>query len=189
MRLAMTSSLRAVCRRRWRGFVGAEGSVALELALLMPFLLVLFYGLVDFGYYFTSSQGIASATRIGAEYARDSTTCKTQIQPPFNSQVSATSNCGKGIVNAMQNSMDFSPKLTYPANFGLSCYCDRDANGNPATSPPSIACSSSCSTIGEGANLVFITVSAHQRFSPIIASPGFAWLPTSVAALTEMRIQ
>jgi Flp pilus assembly protein TadG len=171
----------AIERRRaqWRrrGFLGVDGSVAVELGLVAPFLITVIFGIVDFGAYLDNSQAIAAATRIGAQYARDSATCKAGIQILSSPQVNSA--CTTGIQNAMQNSISFSPALTYPASFPLTCQCDDGT---------SITCgNNSCATAGRPTpDRVFITVSAGQAITPVLPWPGF---PTALNGKTEVRLQ
>jgi hypothetical protein len=103
-------------QRGWRctrGSFGCDGSVAAEFALVAPVILVITAGIVDFGLLTTKAAALAGATRIGGEYARLHPTDTTGIQ------------------NAMQNSMSFTPPLTFPASF------PRPASA--MTRPPSLA--------------------------------------------------
>jgi Flp pilus assembly protein TadG len=166
---------------RWRarlrkcGVFGADGAVAVELALVAPFLITLILGVIDFGRLMDASQALAAAARVGAEYAMGSPICQAGIQvlnsPPVNAA------CTAGIQNAMQNSINFSPALTYPASFPLTCECDDKT---------SIACNSSCAAAGRpGPNRVFIRVSGSQSFSPLISWPT---IPTTVNGVAEIRL-
>jgi Flp pilus assembly protein TadG len=164
-----------LCRR---DSLGVRGAVAVELGLLVPLLVLLAIGIVDFGNLLQSTQAIAAAARIGAQYARDSTTCKSGIQilssPPVNAA------CTTGITNTMTQSLNYSAgQLTFPASFPLTCECD-DAT--------SIACgNNACATAGRPApDRVFITVSASQSFTSMIAWPG---MPTAVSGGAEIRLQ
>jgi TadE-like protein len=129
-------------RHGWRwawGSFGCGGSVAVEFALVAPAILVIAAGIVDFGLLTTKAAALAGATRIGGEYAR--------LHPADTA----------GIQNAMQNSMSFSPPLTFPASFRQACECDDQT---------SIACTDSCPAGGRpGPNRVFIG-SAQIRPSP-----------------------
>ena len=64
-----------VCRRRQRR--GDSGAVAVEFALVLPILLLLLFGIVQYGLYFWAAQGGASATREAARRAAvgDMTSC------------------------------------------------------------------------------------------------------------------
>ena len=146
---------------RWaRGSFGCGGSVAVEFALVAPVILVITAGIVDFGLLATKAAALAGATRIGGEYARLHPADATAIQ------------------NAMQNSMSFTPPLTFPASFAQACECDDQT---------SIACTDSCLASGRpGPNRVFIRISANQASSPLVPWPG---IPGTLTAMTEIRLQ
>jgi len=137
-----------------------SGSVTAEFALVAPIIILLATGIADFGMLASSSTALAAAVRIGAEYARSHPTDTAGIQA------------------SMQNSMSFTPTLTFPASFSQSCECDNQT---------SIACSESCATNGRpGPNRVFITISASQTFAPVVPWPGVANLLTATA---KIRLQ
>ncbi len=157
-------------------FLDVAGAVAVELGVLAPLLVILAVGIVDFGNLLNNDQALAAAARIGAQYARNSTFCQTGIQVLNTPQVSTT--CRDGIRLAMTNSMNYSGALTFPASFPLTCECD-DATA--------IACTSSCAAAARPApNRVFITVSASQSFTPMIAWPG---MQSAINGGTEIRLQ
>jgi Flp pilus assembly protein TadG len=146
---------------RWtRGSFNCDGSVAAEFALVAPVILVITAGIVDFGLLTTKAAALAGAARIGGEYARLHPADTTAIQ------------------NAMQNSMSFTPPLTFPASFAQACECDDQT---------SIACTDSCLASGRpGPNRVFIRISANQASSPLVPWPG---IPGTLTATTEIRLQ
>jgi Flp pilus assembly protein TadG len=148
-------------RRRWTGAsFGGDGSVATEFALLAPMILVIAVGTVDLGFLSMQMDALTGATRIGAQYGR--------LNPADTT----------GIENVMQNSMSFTPSLTFPASFPQSCECDDRT---------SIACTESCATTGRPApNRVFIRISANQAVVPLLPWPGF---PATLTAATEIRLQ
>ena len=117
------SSIVSLLVRRW-DFLGDDGGVAVELGLLASFFLVpLLLGIIQYGLYFNATQSLAAATRVGAEYARDSTTCQDS-----RTGISILSNsvgqfCQTGIQYAIQASMNFSPALPAPT-VALTCQCD-----------------------------------------------------------------
>ena len=150
-------------RHRWgwaRGSFDCDGSVAAEFTLVAPVILVITAGIVDFGLLTTKAAALAGAARIGGEYAR--------LHPADTA----------GIQNVMQNSMSFTPPLTFPASFAQACECDDQT---------SIACTDSCLASGRpGPNRVFIRISANQASSPLVPWPG---IPGALTATTEIRLQ
>jgi hypothetical protein len=125
-----------------------------------PLLLVITTGIADIGLLTARAAAVASATRIGAEYAK--------LHPTDTA----------GIQNAISSSKNFAPPLTISGNFAEMCEC-RDQ------SP--IACTTSCASTGRsGPNRVFIRISASQRFIPFLPLPG---LPEILTSATEIRLQ
>jgi len=167
-------------RSRWRRpfFPDVAGAVAVELGVVAPLLVVLAVGIVDFGNLLNNDQALAAAARIGAQYARNSSFCKSGIQVLSSPPVNAA--CTTGIQNAMRQSMNYSAgQLTFPASIPLTCECDDGT---------SITCgNNACATAGRPApDRVFITVSASQSFTPMIAWPG---MPSAINGGTEIRLQ
>jgi Flp pilus assembly protein TadG len=177
--------------RPGRGSLGTAGAVAAELAIATPFLSLLILGVVDFGGYMNGSQAIAAATRVGAEYARDSAVCQSSttgvdmVNDVVNATCIGAGNPASGIEGAMQNAMNFSPALTFPTAPFLTCQCDDGTKANPNTTS---GCGNySCAANNRPApNRVFITVGASQTIDPIL---GWAGFPTTVPGLTQIRLQ
>ena len=150
--------------------------------MVTPFLLVLILGVIDFGGYMNSSQAIAAATRIGAEYARDSSACSigtTGINLGATPPTIATA-CTDGIASAIKNAFAYGTALTVitptQTSTGLACYCDDRS---------SIGCGSS-TVCASPPKRVLIKVSASQAITPILSWPGF---PTTLNGVTEIRLQ
>jgi Flp pilus assembly protein TadG len=156
---------------RRRDVLGEDGSVAVELGLIATLVLVpLLIVILDFGMLLNNTEAIAVATRIGAEYSRNSSTCQAGYQ---------SSTCTTNIWNAMQNSMSFSPSLAAaPVSYALTCQCDDGT---------SITCGTSCATAGRPTpNRVYMTITASQTFTPLVSFPG---IPTTLNGVTDIRIQ
>jgi hypothetical protein len=183
--------------RRYRSRLGIDGSVAVELGIIAPILVILAVGIVDLGNYFNFSQALAAATRIGAEYARDSSVCQASTTgiDVLGGTVHTCCTTGTacppgtsgtpGITRAMKQSMNYGPTdLTFtavaacpsgaPSGVMLTCDCGPGVAGT---------CGTVCGAGGN--NRVFIKVTASQAFSPTIL-PG---MPTTICGLTELRIQ
>jgi Flp pilus assembly protein TadG len=166
------------------GFLDRGGSAAVEFAVTLPLLVAVATGFVDFGMLAARTDALAGATRIGAEYAVNGPNCKSgphAIQLLNSPPVDAT--CTSAIQSSMTNSMTYSPALTFPASFPVTCYC------NDSPTPLAISCSASCATQTPprpAPKRVFITVSAMQSFTPLIPWPG---IPTTLSASTELRLQ
>jgi hypothetical protein len=154
--------------RTGRGYLGIDGAVIIEFALAAPILVTVVIGIADLGMLAAKTAALEGATRVGAEYARNNSTCQSDIQ---------ASSCITGIKNAIQRVGNFSPALTFPSDPSPSCECDDGT---------SITCGTTCVGAGKTPNRVLITVTASQAYTPIISWPG---IPTSLTASTEMRIQ
>ena len=154
--------------RNSRGFRGSDGTALTEFALAAPILVAVVLGIADLGLLAARNAALEGATRIGAEYARNNSTCQANL---------TGSSCITGIKNAMQNSGSFSPAITFPSDPSPSCECDDGS---------SITCGTTCVGAGKTPNRVLITVTASQAFTPI-----WSWgvIPTSLTASTEMRVQ
>ncbi len=157
-----------VMRQIRGGFLGSDGTALVEFALAAPFLVTLVLGIADFGMLAAQSAALEGATRVGAEYARNNSTCQKDI---------GGSSCISGIKSAMQSTGNFSPAITFPSDPSASCECDDGT---------SITCGTTCVGAGKTPNRVLVTVTASQTFTPILPWPG---IPTSLTASTEMRVQ
>ena len=171
---------------RWRAWLrdrflcGTEGSVAVELGLTAPILVILAVGLVDLGNFFNFSQAVEAATRIGAESARGGANC--QPAGGWGGASTVPSACVIDIQSAVTGSMAFVPALNTPT---VSLSCDCASTANPATYQP-ITCGTSCVAGGyTGPNRVFVTVGVTQPFSPMILQG----MPPRLAAVTTIRVQ
>jgi Flp pilus assembly protein TadG len=154
--------------RTRRRFLGNDGTVVTEFAFAAPILVVLVMGIADLGMLAAGTAALEGATRVGAEYARNNSTCRTDLGGPT---------CIANIKTAMQSTGNFSPALTFPSDPSASCECD---DGTPIT------CGTTCSGAGKVPNRVLITVTASQAFTPILSWPG---IPTSLTASTEMQVK
>ena len=154
--------------RPGRGFLGIDGTVVTEFALTAPFLVTLVLGIADFGMLAAQSAALEGATRVGAEYARNNSTCRADI---------GGTSCISGIKSAIQSTGNFSPAITFPSDPSASCECDDGT---------SITCGTTCVGAGKTPNRVLVTVTASQAFTPILPWPG---IPTSLTTSTEMRVQ
>jgi hypothetical protein len=149
-------------RPRLRALHSADcrGSVAAEFAVVAPIILLVTAAIADIGSITKQSTALAGATRIGAEYARFHLADAT------------------GIKDTMQNSMTFSPPLSFPASFPQSCECDDRT---------AIACAESCAAVGRpGPNRVFMRITASQAAAPLVSWPR---LPQTLSSTTEIRLQ
>lgn len=151
-----------------RGFFGIDGTAITEFALAAPILVTVVIGIADLAMLAARTAALEGATRVGAEYARNNSTCQSDI---------TGTSCIAGIKNAVRSTGSFSPAITFPSDPTPSCECDDGS---------SITCGTTCTGAGKTPNRVLVTVTASQAFTPIISWPG---IPSSLTASTEMRIQ
>ena len=137
-------------RRTRRGFLGFKGSAVIEFALLAPILITIVAGIADFGLLAARTAALAGATRVGAEYARNSSTCQADI---------GGTSCIAGIKSVIQSAISSGPALTFPSTFSPSCECDDGT---------SITCGTTCVGVGKVPNRVLIAVTATQNFAPLV---------------------
>ncbi|MEQ8718727.1 MAG: TadE/TadG family type IV pilus assembly protein [Acidimicrobiales bacterium] len=70
------TALRRAMRLRWRR---DDGAVAIEFALVLPILVVLVFGIIQFGLFFNRQQGVHAAAREGARIAALSSTTSDDV--------------------------------------------------------------------------------------------------------------
>jgi Flp pilus assembly protein TadG len=171
--------------RRGRKSVGIDGSVAVELGLTAPILVILTVGIVDLGNWFNFNQALNAATRIGAEYARGGVSC--QPTGGWGGATAVPANCTTDVQRAVTRSMAFVPALNAPT-VSLDVYCR--SPGTPDTyvqTMPGNSCYTNPPAAGStGPNRVFVTVGATQPFSPMISWP---FMPKRLAAVAQVRVQ
>jgi Flp pilus assembly protein TadG len=154
--------------RTSRGRLGSAGSVAVEFGVAAPILITIVMGIADFSILTARSAALAGATRAGAEYARNSSTCQADI---------TGTSCIAGIKSVMQSAISSGPTLTFPTTFSPICQCDDGT---------AITCGTTCVGAGKVPNRMLIAVTATQAFTPIVPWPG---IPTSLTKSTEIRVQ
>jgi Flp pilus assembly protein TadG len=171
--------------RRRRFLCGIDGSIAVELALTAPILIILAVGIADLGNLFNFSQALEAATRIGAEYALGGPSCQQDWGSATVTSFTS-SGCPAAVQNAVTGSMAFVPALNAPT-VSLEVFCR--SPGSPDTyvqTTPGNSCYTNPPAAGStGPNRVFITVGATQPFSAMIV-PG---MPNPLAAVTTIRVQ
>lgn len=160
--------------RYWRAVARAwtalrrpdDGSAAVELAVVLPVLLLLVMGVVDFGHIFVTSVAVANAARSGAQYGAQNT---------------ATSGDNTGMNNAATT--DFPAALgTLTVNSQRQCRCS--SGDAPVTG---VACATlTCGTYGEPR--VFVEVTANQSVNLLFRYPGFA-ATIPVVRTATVRVQ
>lgn len=128
-----------------------KGSALVELALILPLLLLLFMGIVDLGRAFYYSNSVARAAEAGALYGAQNPTDTT------------------GMVDASDQAMS--------TGFGSA----KDMKGKSATASYGCECadgtgkSTACSTAPSCTNMntvYYVTVQANAAFKPLLPWPG-----------------
>lgn len=142
-------------RKRARRHASGHGSALVELAVVLPVLVVLLVGTADFARVFYLTLELTNAARAAAQYG-------TYDIGKFNDDSAIQA----AAVNASPNIPGFSS-----SNVAVSrlCQCATDAGAFSATSPAN-SCSGTCS--GGGHIVATLTVTASKTFTPISRFPG-----------------
>jgi len=152
------NTTRLLLRKGWRGLRSDEGSQLVELALVVPLLLLIFTGAVDYGRAYFVSMEVSSAAEAGALYG---------LQNP-------TDTAGMKTAAAL-DSPDL-PGLTSTASYGTECSDGTSPTPNPGT-PPTCA-----------VNVVrYVEVDTTATYKPIIPYPGMPSQFT-LTGKTRMRL-
>jgi Flp pilus assembly protein TadG len=95
-----------------------RGTSLLEVAFILPLLVLLVLGIIDIGRYATFSIGVSSAARAGVQYGAQSL---------------ATASDASGIQSAARNDDALNPPLQVSST--VSCYCSGAACSGPCVAP------------------------------------------------------
>ncbi len=136
-----------VPQRRWLGrhWRCADGNLSVELALVLPILVLLALGTYDFGRAFQEKHRLAGAARAGAQYA---------IQNPGSDDVA-------GVVQSARNdAADTANTLGVTARY----YCTCPTSGE-------LTCGDPCPTATES-SLTYVDVDVQQTLALLFAYPG-----------------
>lgn len=129
-----------------------SGSALIELALILPLLLLLFMGIVDLGRAFYYSNAVARAAEVGALYGARNPTDTSGMVDASDHAMSAAFGGAKD-----STSMDSS------ASYGCEC------NGGTSQSP---GCTVTPSCGSDTNQVYYVTVTANAAFQPILPWPG-----------------
>jgi hypothetical protein len=145
-----------------------------ELAIALPFLILLVLGAVDFGVLMGQSSSLESAARAGAEVGK--------ISP----SVSGTNLVSLGLIPSGANT----PTVTSVC----SCVDGTWPGGTCPPGPFDTPCSTVKNPFVTGTPVdprwfVYVEVSATQDYNQIVTYAGLGSLPTSMAAQAFTRIQ
>jgi Flp pilus assembly protein TadG len=151
-----------VLRRQPRIFARQSGQSLLEVALMLPFLLLLLIGVIEMGRYAYISILIGNAARAGAAYGVQS-----------NAQSVDT----LGIKNAAVNDfMGNGQGSTLTVTSSVTCGCD--SSGTVTTAGCSSITNPTAGTCAAGHWVVILTVTASSTFNSLFSYPG---IPSSMA--------
>lgn len=149
-----------------------QGIVSVEFALILPILVILMLGVVDFGRLTRDKLIVINAANAGARFGSLNTT-------NFNNDA--------GIINAAKSSGNDLPILQ--ANISVAprtCYC---ITNNGLNLVLMATCTAACSGAGvDPTPAKYVTVSTSYAFVPL-----FSWStilqPTTITAASTMRVQ
>jgi Flp pilus assembly protein TadG len=127
-----------------------KGSALVEMALILPLLLLLFMGAVDLGRAFYYSNTVARAAEAGALYGSQNPTDTTGMIDASNEAMSS----------AFGSAQDMSG-LNATASYGCEC------NGGTGQSP-ACATTPSCTTN----EVYYVTVTANATYNTLLPWPG-----------------
>ena len=155
-------------RARWRT---DAGGALVELALVLPVLILVFVGTVDFGRVFYASQSLTNAARAGAQYGAASPAQSGDFAGMEATAVAATNTTG----------------ITAAAS--RLCQCASDTGVFSATTPVANTCTApaAVSCPGGGHLVITVTVTTTKTFTTIMAGglPGFMQSMTLTRSATQ----
>ena len=136
---------------------GDAGGALIELALVLPVLVLIFVGTIDFGRVFYTSQSLTNAARAGVQYGSHSAARSADIPGMENTAETATST--PGIV----------------ATATRLCQCANDAGDFSPTTPADDCSSPQATACPSGHRVVTVTVTTTKTFNTLMAGglPGF----------------
>ena len=155
-------------RGRWQA---DAGGALVELALVLPVLVLVFVGTVDFGRVFYTSQSLTNAARAGAQYG-------------------AASPATSGDTAGMEATAEAATNLSgVTADADRLCQCATNTGVFSATSPAANTCHlpAAVSCPGGGHLVVTVTVTTTKTFRTIMAGglPGFMQAMTLTRSATQ----
>ena len=139
----------------------SRGQAIVEMAIVLPLLLLLLVGVVDFGRIYYTTQTVAQAARAGAQYGAQDNAYSTDIA---------------GMKQAALDAAGDVPGVT--ANARQYCQCASGA---------SVACTDT-TTCPEGAPQVYVEVTADKVFTTWMQYPHIP-SSTDVARRATLRVQ
>lgn len=143
-----------------RNLVGSEQGISLvEMALVIPFLLLIVIGIIDFGRAYYLYNEVVGAAHAGAIYGSQFPTQTANIQ------------------TAGQNNAPDVSGISVSASYGCECLDGTEASASCATSP---SCSSSNNEV------YYVIVTASATYTPLVPWPG---VPSSVPMSQTVEVR
>ena len=152
-----------VPQRRWLGRLWrcAAGNLSVELALVLPILVLIALGAYDFGRAFQEKHRLAGAARAGAQYAM---------------RHAAAGDIAGIIQSARDDAADTDGALDVTARF----YCSCPSSGE-------LTCGDSCPTAAES-SLTYVDVDVQQTLALLFTYPGVSDA-VQLRASVQMRVR
>jgi Flp pilus assembly protein TadG len=154
-----------------------KGTIAIEFALVAPFLTIFALGVADYASLMNTAASLRGATRAGAEYAK-----ANWNNPSVTNPTTGTEQQVCGFLGLTLSGGSCSPVNLL--NVSTSCTCDDGTSVTPC--PPTGA--NPCASQTNPGVLIDVTVTAQQSFSPILSWASVVF-PTQVQASTTVRTQ
>jgi hypothetical protein len=155
---------------RWRSAWGA-GSAAVEFAVTAPVLVLLVIGGADYSIMANKQDALEAAARAGAEYGRANYATDA---PNWNN--------AKSYVTGY---MTFAPRVTVSASTLYTCV--DGTNGGATLAAATMACSAH--QPADPRVLQYVSITATQNFSLLLAWNAFGIPPATLSATTVARFQ
>ncbi len=144
-------------------FGGAGGSSLVELALVLPVMMLSLLGIIDFGRVFYASAEVSNAAHAGAIYG---------------SRTVSLSNDTVGMQTAATgDAADLSGMTTTGT---VTCQCSEGGS--------SVNCQTAGMSCGMTTPLIFVTVTASMKLKPLVSWPGIP-NPITINSSATMRAQ
>lgn len=141
------------------------GGALVELALVMPVLVLVFVGTIDFGRVFNTSQALTDAARAGAQYGASSPARSGDFATMEATAVAATSTTG------------------ITASASRLCQCANDTGTFTPTTTPNDCVSPVATSCPAGHLVVTVTVTTSKTFTTLMSGG----LPTFMRSLDLTR--
>jgi Flp pilus assembly protein TadG len=146
-----------------RVFGETQGSSLVELAFVLPVLMVVLLGIIDFGRVFYTSAEVANAAHAGAIYG---------------SRTLSLANSTTGMQTAATTDAADTTGMTSTAS--VVCECTQGGSV--------VICQTAQSSCGLTIPLVYVTVTTSAKLTPLVPWPGIP-NPITVNATAKMRAQ